>query len=314
MRQISILYFLCINILLAIYFINLRQKIGYKYDKGWFISVLNIGNGDSTLIKTRGGLVVLIDAGPDASIISRLSGMLSPGVDSIDLLILTHSHADHIGGVRYLLDEYKVRCVIYRTDDRTNSSMEEDLRNRLIARSVDVYFPFDNDTSAFGSECVTILDTLSELKLFYYGDRYTTNQVKINQNLESLFVLYSVGDFNYWHMSDNEHSVQEQIYNSVMRMDTTNSLNVLKVPHQGSADSLYKQLIHYINPQVAIISVGINGYGHPHKNVVDFYRNRVPLLLSTKIDSDILIRKNRADITIQKRCFNNIFWCSITKY
>ncbi len=278
------------------------------------MSILNIGNGDSTLIKTQEGLVVLIDTGPDASITSRMAGILGRNISTIDLLVLTHSHADHIGGATYVLGEYDVRCIVYRTEDKNNSLMEETLRNRLIEQSIEVHFPFANDTSAAGSECMAVLDALNELDLFYYGNAYTANQVKNNQNLESLFVLYSAGNFNYWHMSDNEYSIQEKIYNSVSKMNPGQSFNVLKVPHQGSEDSLHKQLIHFINPQVAIISVGINGYGHPHKSVVNFYMKSVPLLLNTRLDSDILIRKNKSDIVIQKHCYNNIFWCTISSY
>ncbi len=94
-------------------FIN---SINY-YDSHCHIYFLDIGQGDSTLVKTPDRKLILVDAGPDESIQYKLSEVLPFWVNNIDLIIISHTHEDHTEGLVYLLKNYSVNELYYRKTD-----------------------------------------------------------------------------------------------------------------------------------------------------------------------------------------------------
>src|SRR3989344_6936740 len=72
------------------------------------VAVLDVGQGDSIFIQTPKGVQVLIDGGPDQAVISKLGGIMSAGDRTLDMIVLTHPHADHLVGLLEVLNRYEV--------------------------------------------------------------------------------------------------------------------------------------------------------------------------------------------------------------
>ena len=247
------------------------------YDTDTGVVFFDVGMGDSILINDEKSRSVLIDSGPDKSSLYKLN-MRGPLVDrSIDYVILSHSHADHITGLIYILNEYKIGCLIYNLKDNPISGIEDRLRDIIALKSIPVSYQSN----------LGCLNNLSNGNFdIYYPPAI---RLKVNdQNDESLIVRYSYGDTSFIFTGDAEFNLQDYILGNTNLCSTIqNTKNVLKVPHQGSIDSLNQSFIDCIKPVDAVISVGPNSYGHPHGQVTDTYKGRGIRILRTDIIGDI---------------------------
>ncbi len=238
---------------LSVWFLVLNHKDN-KYLK---VAFLDVGQGDSIYIEAPNGRQMLVDGGPDATVLSRLSKVMPFADRSIDMIVATHPDLDHIGGFPVLLDNYKVGNILengFKSDSKIYSSLEEKVAkkkiNKIIARRgmhivlddkrniyFDILFP-DRDVNTLESNEGSIVG-----KLVYGGESfmltgdaslYTENLIEWNEN------------------------------------DNTLHSNVLKLGHHGSRTSSSILWLKKVHPEVAIISVDKgNKYGHPHKELLD---------------------------------------------
>lgn len=218
---------------------------------------LDVGQGDAIYIEAPNGRQMLIDGGPDASLLSRLSEVMPFADRSIDMIVATHADMDHIGGFPLLLDNYKITSIIQngaKGDSKVYSSLSEKIQKKkvkeIIARRgmhiildekrniyFDIIFP-DRDVSSFESNDGSIVGKLvyGESSFMLTGDATTYTENLIG-----------------WNESD-------EMLNS----------DVLKLGHHGSRTSSGISWLEKVSPEVAIISVDKNNkYGHPHKEILD---------------------------------------------
>ncbi|HAE36987.1 MAG: ComEC/Rec2 family protein [Candidatus Nomurabacteria bacterium GW2011_GWF2_35_66] len=218
---------------------------------------LDVGQGDAIYIEAPNGKQMLIDGGPDASLLSRLSQVMPFADRSIDIILATHADMDHIGGFPLLLDNYKIKNIIENGaegDSKIYTSLEEKIIkkkiNKVIAKRgmqimldkkrniyFDIIFP-DRDVSSFESNDGSIVGKLT------YG--------------ESTFML--TGDATTY----TENLIGWNESDAILDSD------VLKLGHHGSRTSSGIPWLEKVSPEVAIISVDKNNkYGHPHKEILD---------------------------------------------
>lgn len=228
-------------------------------NKGDYLKVvfLDVGQGDAIYIEAPNGKQMLIDGGPDATLLSSLSKVMPFADRSIDLVLATHGDMDHIGGLPLLMDNYKVTSIIENgatADSKIYSGLTEKIKkkkiNKIIAKRgmrivldpkrniyFDILFP-DRDVTNFESNDGSIVGKL------IYG--------------ESSFLL--TGDATIY--TENLIGWNEK--------DSTLDSDVLKLGHHGSRTSTSELWLEKVNPEVAIISVDKNNkYGHPHREVLD---------------------------------------------
>ena len=103
------------------------------------VSFLDVGQGDAILIETKDGQRMLVDGGPDATVLKRLGEALPFFDRRIDLVVATHPDADHIGGLTYVLKRYDVRSVLETTNDK-ESPVTEALEQQVADKKVPVSF------------------------------------------------------------------------------------------------------------------------------------------------------------------------------
>jgi competence protein ComEC len=214
---------------------------------------------------------MLIDGGPDASLLSSLSKVMPFADRSIDIVIATHPDMDHIGGFPLLLDSYKVSNFIEngsKGDSKIFTSLEEKIQNKKINKVIarrgmhiildkdknvyfDIIFP-DRDITSFESNDSSIVGKL------VYGDNsfmLTGDATTYTENL--------IG----WNESDK-----------------TLDSDVLKLGHHGSKTSSGLSWLEKVSPEVAIISVDKNNkYGHPHNETLERLSSlHIPFLTTYK--------------------------------
>ena len=231
---------------------------------------IDVGQGDATLIKTPQGHRILIDGGPGEVVLEKLSRELF-FYDSIDLVILTHPHYDHISGLIEVLRRYNVKNVLYtgvREDTDVFRRWEDEVDDYHLALAgmkvsandfyIDVLYPFEN----LDGEYVSNANRTSIISRFVYN--------------------------NYSFLFTGDAYISEE--RELLSRDEDLSSDVLKLGHHGSKTSTSEEFLLAVSPQVAIISAGVdNRYGHPHRDVIDLLERFNVSVMRTDRDGDIRI-------------------------
>lgn len=210
------------------------------------IAYIDVGQADSIFIILPNGETVLIDAGEQASSDDIIQHIKDSGQNTLDYVIATHPHADHIGGMATVLDAFDVKN-IYMPDKVHTSKTFENLIDTIDAKGLSIniakagktIFDYGNIKAAF---------------IAPVGDNYS------NLNNYSAVVLLTYNDCRFLFMGDAEAEAETEILEA--GYDVT--ANILKVGHHGSDTSSTDTFIKEVAPQYAIISCGAgNSYGHP---------------------------------------------------
>jgi len=241
------------------------------------VRVLDVGQGDATLIE-NGGSRVLIDGGPEPSRLGRLLDSLRLNRSTIDAVILTHQHADHLMGLRALFESKRhitVRYFFENKDPYTAANLRHlrDSINARVARRELVYRDTD-DPCADGRPICTITmkggAKIHILRPMPAGAGTNPNNrsaaVKLVGPDSASFTMWFAGDAEQeeidWFLGDAHYDV-----NPGMRAD------VLKADHHGSCNGVTNAYLDAIKPRWATASVGgVNGYHHMHEQAKAAYR------------------------------------------
>ncbi len=218
------------------------------------IYFLDVGQGDATLIKYS-GQVILIDGGPDNKILQRLGETIFFGQRQIDLVILTHPHDDHFAGLVEVIKRYQVKKII-TSGIKVADPAYEALINLIQNKSIElVDYPGPNELM------------IGDLKLrFIYPFTNITQQNFDNLNNASLVTLLSYGDIDCLLTGDAEKLVETRL---IDYYQTDLQAEVLKLGHHGAETSSSEEFLKLVDPQAAIISVGQdNKYNHPALAVI----------------------------------------------
>lgn len=259
-----LLLFAFVFFLLGGIFFYENQKFN---DSKLHLIVCDVGQGDGILIRTPKGSDILIDAGPDDSILDCLQNHMPFWDREIEVLILTHPHADHLTGLISVLKRYKV--MHYFTENiKTDTLVYRKLQDALAKNNLTAKFSFALDRINFADK--TSLLTVWPQKEWFEKQKLQDSQnsnpdsFSLDVNGFSLITLLSYGDFKALLTGDAGVAVEEKIANTVGNVD------VLKVPHHGSKTGLSSLFLEETSPKLAIISVGAkNRYGHPAKISLD---------------------------------------------
>lgn len=228
-------------------FLAATAKIGRPNFEAYF---LNVGQGDAVVVRINKTATVLVDGG---SSYRRLRNYLQRlKVLKIDLLIVSHSHADHIWALSSLINRYKVGAVLV-----PNYQPKSYLYQRLLAKIKKKKIPLIKGVKGQQLKLAN-----AELKLFWPAKKPLLVTTSAANNNSLVFKL-SYKKFDILFMGDAQ---LEAISRFVKKSNL--EAEVLKVSHQGSYNGTNTTLLRQAKPKLAIISVGENQYGHPHKSTL----------------------------------------------
>ena len=235
---------------------------GHKADGSITVKVLNIGQGDSILIQT-GEKTVLVDTS-DVDERDKLRAELKKAdVKKIDTVILTHPHADHIGGMDVLLDEYTVGMV-YDNGMPSTSKLFLGYVKKLKDKHIERKGLVAGDRVDLGGGAV--FEVLGpSAALVKEGN---VKGYKHDPNNESVVGRLVYGNFSMMLTGDAEKKEEQAILASGSPVQST----ILKSGHHGSKTSSTADFLRAVRPEAALISCGVNNdYGHPHKETMKKY-------------------------------------------
>jgi len=213
------------------------------------VQIIDVGQADCTLIKMPDGQNMLIDAGNNSDGGYLVDYLESEDVEKIDYLIGTHPHADHIGGMDDIIENFEIGT-IYMPRTTTNTKTFEEVLIAIKKKGLKIETATAGKKVLEGEVFAQFISPAGE----YYEE--------LNDYSAVLKLTY--GDKSFLFMGDAEALAEKEI---LQKFDVKS--DVLKVGHHGSSTSSHNAFLKAVNPEIAVISVGEgNDYGHPHKSVL----------------------------------------------
>jgi competence protein ComEC len=256
--------------------IALDQYFSFN-DKKLHIVFCDVGQGDAIFIRTAASKDILIDGGPDKKVLDCLSRHMPFWDRELDVVIMTHPDADHLVGLIDVLRRYDVNG-FYANHASSETDMYELLKLVLAEKKLSAKNSQENDL--FSDDSGFTLRTLSPTSEML--EQANHNASNIDHNELSIVQLLTYGRFSVLFTGDAEAKVQERLAGRVGDID------ILKLPHHGSADGITPSSLKSNNPSIAIISSGKgNRYGHPAKSTMELLAGRGIRSLNTAEIGDI---------------------------
>ena len=241
---------------------------------------LDVGQGDATLL-VHDEVAMLIDAGRwQASDVVPF--LRSRGVESLDLVVITHPHADHIGQFDQVMDAFDVEEVWWSGSATTSQTFERSIAalERSDARYEE---PRSGDVASIGPLLLEVVNPPVGVDV---GDLHDAN----------LAVRITYGEVRFLFTGDAERATEARM---VAEVSTTLAADILQLGHHGSRTSTTPAFLAAVDPSVAIYSAGDgNSYGHPHGSVLDRLRDAGVSTYGTDVHGSITVRTDGATWTI----------------
>ncbi|MFC2060358.1 DNA internalization-related competence protein ComEC/Rec2 [Chloroflexota bacterium] len=224
-------------------------------DDNLHVSFLDVGQGDAILVQ-EGNQQVLVDGGPSPQAVSLELGKELPFWDrTIELVVLTHPSADHVTGLVEVLKRYRVKQVLYPDLDFESDVYDEWLR-LLREKNIKCTIAQAGQQINLGDAVITVLNP----QMPYF----TGTQSDIDNN--GMVMRLSKGEIGFLLTADIMGEAEFELIAGRASLGST----VLKVAHHGSNTSTTPEFLAVVNPQLAVISAGVdNPYGHPGDEAVD---------------------------------------------
>lgn len=248
----------------------------------------DVGEGDAIFIETPQKHQILIDGGPNSTVLEKL-GRIMPFWDrSIDFIILTHPEHDHLAGLIEVLERYKVENILWTGVIRHTAEFQE-WQKLTSEEGANIYI------AKAGQKIIT-QPTFLVIEILYPFENLQ-GQVLKNTNNSSIISQLRFGENSFLFTGDAYKSVERKLINQGTNLRS----NVLKVGHHGSKTSSAEEFIKEVLSQIAVISVGKdNSYDHPHQETLDTLEKYGIEVLRTDRDGDIKIFSNGREIKIKK--------------
>lgn len=271
-RKIILLFFLLLTFLM---FLNSCNETTFSQDpNNLYIHYIDVGQGDSILISVN-GKNMLIDAGPRSSSKQVTSYLNKLKIKTLDYVITTHPHEDHIGGMASVIKNFNIGS-FYAPKKTMNTATFSDMITALKKKNLKINVPMAGTYIDLGKNiCCEVLSTSNS----YYED--------VNNYSVVVKITYKNNKFLF--MGDAQKLVEKEIVDKGFDV----SCDILKIGHHGSSTSSSKDFLDKSNPKIAVISCGKgNMYGHPHKETLTELKKRNIKVYRTDTDGTIVFSSN----------------------
>jgi len=264
--------------------ITIDTSVSYTPDastlKNLIVHYIDVGQADSIFIELPNGETLLIDAGSEENGPQIVNYIKTLGYNKITHLVATHPHADHIGGMAYVVNNLNIGAV-YMPKATTTTQTYEELLTAINNKGLTI------TTAKAGVSLINTTD-FKVVMLAPNKDQYDD----LNNYSAVITITYKNNSFLF--MGDTETLSENQITSDV-------SADVLKVGHHGSSSSTDQTFLNKVHPKYAVISVGAsNDYGHPAQTTLDKLTAIGATVYRTDKDGTVVFTSNGTNITVNK--------------
>lgn len=255
--------------------------------KGLLVTFLDVGQGDCALLESPNGKTMLIDGGPESAF-SKIDALLTRrGIVGLDVVVASHLHADHIGGLIQVIDTYPVG-IFYDPPFDAQSETYFELLDALNESQTPVSSPLAGVDTLLPWDSAVEVRVLAPYQTVYSDFNDTSYILRVSYGATS--VLFA-GDAT----ALGEKLALKAQPNRYFQA------NVLKVGHHGSSGSTSEKFLETVQPSIAVISVGKdNEYGLPDQELLDRLEKQGVTVYRTDEDGTITLLLDGTNVTVVK--------------
>ena len=255
---------------------------------GLALHFLDVGQGDGAVLRTPAGRWVVIDAGPrgrhsDAGRRVMVPFLLRSRVRELAAVIISHAHADHLGGVGSVLDRFRATLVL-EPGERVADPLYYEFLDGLAARAIPWHAARRDERFVLDGVTFTVLHPDPAWR--GWGE---------DVNEDSLVLLVEYGSFQALFAGDAGFPAESEMRSRARAID------LLKVGHHGSKGSTSDEWLDSLRPRAAVISVGQNKYGHPSPPTLQRLRGHRVDVWRTDRDGGVAVTTDGTRMTIRSR-------------
>lgn len=237
--------------------------------EGLYVHFIDVGQADCMLLECNGNFAI-VDGGNAADGQKVVDYLAEQGVESLDLLVATHPHEDHIGGLPYVLENYPVEN-FWSSEIPYSNGNTTSLLNAAAGQHLTFHVPEIGEVFELGDATITMIGPVH----MKYED---VNNI-------SLVLMVQYGDIRFLLTGDMEREAEADLLASGADVKA----DVLKVGHHGSYTSTSYHFLREVAPTYGVICVGSNNdYGHPHNDPMSRLRDAEVIVLRTDRMYDIV--------------------------
>ena len=277
-----------ILIILSALCISACTSLGKNSSSTFSIQFIDVGQGDSALVECDGNYM-LIDGGDEAAGDTVYSVLEENGIQHLNILVMSHMHADHIGGLEKALTyATTIDLTLSNTTDGETAVFNK-VEHELAIDGANITVPHEGDKYQLGSAEIEVIDASAA------------------SDNDSLVLMVTYGKTKFLFTGDIEDEAQTRVSDKYANdKDKEYKVDLIKMPHHGSASpnsydgtgSLYR-FIRTFKPDYAVISVGKgNMYGHPHKETLDLLDQADVKVYRTDLNGNITVRSDGKSVKV----------------
>jgi len=271
--------FLILGILFLANFFAWLVVFDIKNHKFLEVVFFDVGQGDAIFIETPQRHQILIDGGPSSKVIEKLAKAIPFWDRTIDLVILSHPEKDHLTGLLEVLKRYKIENILWNGIVREIPEYKEWLT--LLAKEK------ANVKIAKIGQRISCKNCQWKIEILYPFENLEGKEFQ-ESNDTSIVNKLTIEQISFLFTGDISHKVEKSLILTPLDLKS----KILKIAHHGSKTSTSKEFLEKVLPEVAIISVGENRYGHPDKKILENLEKYGIKCLRTDQKGDIKIISN----------------------
>ncbi len=272
---LSLLILIVLNVIVGLYLAADTRTV-------LTVAFLDVGQGDAIFIESPSGHQMLIDGGPDRSVLRQLPKVMGPFDRSLDVVVETHPDSDHIGGLASVFTRYRVGLFIEPGIPRDTSARYALVTAVQAEKNVENVLARAGQRIALGGGA-------------YADILYPDHDVSKGETNEgSIIMRVTYGDTCVMLSGD----ASDEVENYLVAKGIDMSCEVLKAGHHGSRTSTGDAFLTAVRPDIVVVSVGEdNSYGHPHEEVVERIHRYGAHILSTAEEGTVRLESNGTAFT-----------------
>lgn len=261
----------------------------FLHDNKLHVVFCDVGQGDGIILKSPQGKIILVDGGPDESFSRCLSRHLPFWQRTIELILISHPHADHYVGFLPIVETYHINHV--GVEDLVSTQQAYQLfLSSLHDKKIPIKTLRPGDMYRIGELRMRVIGPSNELL-----ERSSPNgTIGESREFGSLLLLVEYGKTSFLLTGDSQAAEIEEAKGFGLR-----SLTVLQAPHHGSATGLTQSIISTLQPNFGVLSVGAdNRYGHPALSILKLFEEaKIPIMRTDQL-GDIELVSNGKEVKV----------------
>lgn len=249
------------------------------------VFILDVGQGDSILLRSPSGKTMLVDASESKAFPVIEQQLADLDITRLDVVIATHPHSDHIGGMKKVIDAYDIGTFYMpnvthttKTFENMIEALENKPKTKVVAAEAGKLISWDDEVE------VRILSPFTDEKYSDLNDYSVVIRVKYGNN-----AIMLTGDAEI----HAEEIMLQRLPSEYLTAD------VLKLGHHGSSTSSSDAFFDAVNPSLAVMSLGEdNSYGHPHEETVALLERTQTPCFRTDLNGTVYLMMDGTEITV----------------